>query len=610
MSASDQAPPRSGFADPHGADGPVLPGFENAASTATPYRVLARKYRPQTFDDLIGQEAMVRTLSNAFAAGRIPQAWILTGVRGVGKTTTARILARGLNYQPATGGGGPTVVMPMEGVHCRAIIESRHIDVLEMDAASHTSVDDVRQINDSVRYAPVSARYKVYIIDEVHMLSKSAFNAFLKTLEEPPPHAKFIFATTDIRSVPVTILSRCQRFDLRRVEAATLIAHLQRICTAEGIETDAEALSMIARASEGSVRDALSLLDQAIAYGGERIEAESVRQMLGLADRGRMIDLFEAVMSGDIAKALGELRAQYDQGADPATVISDLAGFTHFVTRLKVVPEAAQEGSVSLLERERGLALSILPMRELSRCWQMLLKGHREVLDAARPMAAAEMLLIRLAYAADLPTPDDAIKASESNPSGPHGAPMLPRGGGGGGASASAARLIVANQQEPQRIVQTAQGMPVMRIERFEDLVALATEKRDIMMKRALESDMRLVRFEDGKLEFAPVADAPATLAAEIGRKLQDWTGRRWVIAISNEKGAETLREVAARETANQLAEAKSDPLVQAVLNQFPGARVIDVRENEQVEADLASEALSPDGDEFDFTLLEQDSDD
>ena len=604
MSESDHALP-----EPSLIDGPALPGLEAANASATPYRVLARKYRPQTFDDLIGQESMVRTLSNAFAAGRIPQAWILTGVRGVGKTTTARILARGLNYQTAAGGGGPTVVMPMEGVHCRAIIESRHIDVLEMDAASHTSVDDVRQINDSVRYAPVSARYKVYIIDEVHMLSKSAFNAFLKTLEEPPPHAKFIFATTDIRSVPVTILSRCQRFDLRRVEAETLIAHLQRICTAEGITVDAEALSMITRASEGSVRDALSLLDQAIAYGGDRVEAESVRQMLGLADRGRIIDLFESVMSGDIAKALQELRAQYDQGADPATVISDLATFTHFVTRLKVVPEAAQDGSVTTVERERGLALSILPMRELSRCWQMLLKGHREVLDAARPMAAAEMLLIRLAYAADLPTPDDAIKAFENNPHQQGGTPTMPRGGGGG-ASASAARLIVANQHEPARAVHVAQGAPVMRIDRFEDLVALATEKRDIMMKRAFESDMRLVLFEDGKLEFAPVLDAPHNLAAEIGRKLQEWTGRRWIIAISSEKGSDTLREVAARETATLLADAKSNPLVQTVLTHFPGARVIDVRETEQPETEAASDVADQSVDDFDFTLLDQDSDD
>jgi len=602
MSDFDHAPSEQALSD-----GPVLPGFEPAATPAVPYRVLARKYRPETFDDLIGQESMVRTLSNAFAAGRIPQAWILTGVRGVGKTTTARILARGLNYQTAAGGGGPTVVMPMEGVHCRAIIESRHIDVLEMDAASHTSVDDVRQINDSVRYAPVSARYKVYIIDEVHMLSKSAFNAFLKTLEEPPPHAKFIFATTDIRSVPVTILSRCQRFDLRRVEAETLIAHLQRICTAEAIGVDAEALSMIARASEGSVRDALSLLDQAIAYGGDHVEADSVRQMLGLADRGRIIDLFESVMSGDIAKALHELRAQYDQGADPATIISDLATFTHFVTRLKVVPEAAQDGSVTTVERERGLALSILSMRELSRCWQMLLKGHREVLDAARPMAAAEMLLIRLAYAADLQTPDDALKAFETNPQGPVGSPTLPRGGGGG-ASASAARLIVSHQQEAARAAPLAQGAPVMRIDRFEDLVALATEKRDIMMKRALESEMRLVRFEDGKLEFAPVSEAPHNLAAEIGRKLQEWTGRRWIIAISSEKGSDTLREVADRETATLLADAKSDQLVQAVLAQFPGARVIDVRATDEVET--PAEVTDQARDDFDFTLLDQDSDD
>jgi DNA polymerase III subunit gamma/tau len=457
----------------------------------------------------------------------------------------------------------------------------------------------------------VSARYKVYIIDEVHMLSKSAFNAFLKTLEEPPPHAKFIFATTDIRSVPVTILSRCQRFDLRRVEAETLIAHLQRICTAEGIDVDAEALSMIARASEGSVRDALSLLDQAIAYGGEQVEADAVRQMLGLADRGRIIDLFEAVMSGDIAKALQELRDQYDQGADPATVISDLAGFTHLVTRLKVVPEAARDGSVTTVERERGLAMTILPMRELSRCWQMLLKGHREVLDAARPMAAAEMLLIRLAYAADMPTPDEAIKAFDQNPQASTGSPQTPRGGGGGGATAT--RLIVANQHEPVQAPNVHEPA-VMRINRFEDLVALAAEKRDIMMKRALENEIRLVRFEDGKLEFAPVASAPHNLAAEIGRKLQDWTGRRWIIAVSSEAGSETLREVADRETAMLLADIKKAPLVQAILNSFPGARVIDVREtdtqeNETSSDQIASEFADQGEDDFDFTRLDQDND-
>ena len=447
--------------------GMSLPGFDSQPATVpasdkpAPYRVLARKYRPQSFEDLIGQDAMVQTLSNAFAAGRIPQAWILTGVRGVGKTTTARILARGLNYQPPEGEGGPTVTMPSEGVHCRAIVESRHIDVLEMDAASHTGVDDVRAINEGVRYAPVSARYKVYIIDEVHMLSKSAFNAFLKTLEEPPPHAKFIFATTDIRQV---------------VESSVMIAHLAKICGLEGVEIDPEALSLVARAAEGSVRDALSLLDQAIAHGAGKVDGEIVRSMLGLADRARVIDLFEAVMKGDIATALHELRNQYNSGADPASVVADLAEFTHFVTRLKVVPEAASDGAVTEIERVRGQAQTVLSMRVLSRAWQMLLKGHREVLDAARPIAAAEMLLVRLAYAADLPTPDEALKmleqqsGSSGGSSGGH-APSAPRGGGGGGASG----LAVATRSMPVAAVQNA-SQPAMRLDRFEDLVALADE--------------------------------------------------------------------------------------------------------------------------------------
>ncbi|MBV9969334.1 MAG: DNA polymerase III subunit gamma/tau, partial [Xanthobacteraceae bacterium] len=308
-------------------------GLDLAADPATPgYRVLARKYRPATFDDLIGQEAMVRTLSNAFEAGRIPQAWILTGVRGVGKTTTARILARGLNYALPDGSiTAPTIKMPVLGINCRPIMESRHVDVLEMDAASHNGVDDIRQINDAVRYAPVSARYKVYILDEVHMLSNPAFNALLKTLEEPPPHAKFVFATTDIGKVPVTVLSRCQRFDLRRVESGVLVAHLESILAKEGVTAEPEALALIARAAEGSVRDSLSLLDQAISHAAGAVRAQDVRQMLGLADASRIIDLFDALMRGDIAKALGELRGQYDCGADPLVVLTELAEFTHFV---------------------------------------------------------------------------------------------------------------------------------------------------------------------------------------------------------------------------------------------------------------------------------------
>jgi DNA polymerase III subunit gamma/tau len=393
------------------------PGFDlglgGDSAGATGYRVLARKYRPASFDDLIGQDAMVRTISNAFESGRIPQAWILTGVRGVGKTTTARILARALNYQLPDGSvAAPTVHMPKLGVHCQAIIESRHIDVLEMDAASHNGVEDVRQINDAIRYAPVSARYKVYILDEVHMLSGAAFNALLKTLEEPPPHAKFIFATTEIRKVPVTVLSRCQRFDLRRVDAALLVKHLEGIAAKEKIETEPAALALIARAAEGSVRDSLSLFDQAIAHAAGLVRTEDVRQMLGLADRVRVVDLFEALMKGDIASALAELRAQYDIGADPGVILSDLAEFTHFVTRVKVVPAVADDVSLSEAERLRGRAFATqLSMRVLSRTWQMLLKGVGEVQASGRPVAAAEMVLVRIAYAADLPAPDELVRS-------------------------------------------------------------------------------------------------------------------------------------------------------------------------------------------------------
>ena len=423
----------------------------NAAGS---YRVLARKYRPSTFADLIGQDAMVRTISNAFESGRIPQAWVLTGVRGVGKTTTARILARALNYELPDGSiTGPTIDMPTLGVHCQAIMESRHLDVIEMDAASHNGVEDVRAINEAIRYAPVSARYKVYILDEVHMLSGAAFNALLKTLEEPPAHAKFVFATTEIRKVPITVLSRCQRFDLRRVDAALLVKHLQGIAEKEAITTEPEALGLIARAAEGSVRDALSLLDQAIAHAAGPVRAEDVRGMLGLADRTKIIDLFEALMRADLPRALQEVREQYDAGADPAMVLGDLAEFTHFVTRVKIVPALADDVSLTEAERTRGRVFAAkLSMRVLARTWQMLLKGIEEVAAAGRPLAAAEMVLVRIAYAADLPTPDEVIRslgdgargngASAAAPGGPPSpqtemsaraeaprAPDMPRGG-------------------------------------------------------------------------------------------------------------------------------------------------------------------------------------
>ncbi len=413
--------------------------------TAPGYQVLARKYRPARFDDLIGQEPMVRTLKNAFSAGRIPHAWMLTGVRGVGKTTTARILARALNYETEDGGGAPTVELSEEGVHCRAIMEGRHPDVLEMDAASHTGIDDIRDIIDSARYAPTSARYKVYIIDEVHMLSKQAFNGLLKTLEEPPPHVKFVFATTEIRKVPVTVLSRCQRFDLRRVDAALLSNHLKEIAAKEGVEAEPEALRQIARAAEGSVRDALSILDQAIAHGAGKVAAEAVQGMLGLADRTRVVDLFEHVMKGDTAAALAEIEAQHQTGADPATVLSDLADFVHYVTRLKLAPNAATHQAISETERVRGTAFAeALSLRELSRAWQMLTKGIQEVALVARPLAAAEMVLVRLCHAADLPTPDEAIRmltrAGRRAVSARAATPRTPRGRGAALANARRAR--------------------------------------------------------------------------------------------------------------------------------------------------------------------------
>jgi DNA polymerase III subunit gamma/tau len=574
------------------------------AAEGAGYRVLARKYRPSSFDDLIGQDAMVRTISNAFESGRIPQAWILTGVRGVGKTTTARILARALNYELPDGSvTKPTVNMPKLGVHDEAIIEGRHLDVLEMDAASHNSVDDVRQINDAVRYAPVSARYKVYILDEVHMLSGAAFNALLKTLEEPPPHAKFIFATTEIRKVPVTVLSRCQRFDLRRVDASLLVQHLGNIGAKENIEAEPAALALIARASEGSVRDSLSLLDQAIAHAGETgagqqkaagpVRAEDVRQMLGLADRVRVVDLFESLMKGDVAAALTELRAQYDIGADPAVILGDLAEFTHFVTRVKVVPSVADDVSLSEAERKRGRGFATqLSMRVLSRTWQMLLKGVAEVQAAGRPVAAAEMVLVRIAYAADLPTPDEVIRSLGE---GGGAAPARPSGNGGGAtavASGSAqnfaprydaprgpARGSAAPSprpaEDPVAQLETPEAAaPTLAIGTFEALVALVQDKRDITMKMALERDVRLVRCEDGQLEIELLPSAPRTLVHDLQRKLTGWTGKRWIVIVSKEQGAPTLREQATDREAELRQSVMTDPLVQAVLKRFPGAKI------------------------------------
>ncbi len=415
---------------------PTRPADEKDAGTgapAKPYVVLARKYRPQTFDDLIGQEAMVKTLRNAFATGRIAQGYMLTGVRGVGKTTTARILARALNYETDKV-SAPAIDMPALGRHCADIIESRHPDVIEMDAASNTGVDNVREIIESARYKPILARTKVFIIDEVHMLSKAAFNALLKTLEEPPEHVKFIFATTEIRKVPVTVLSRCQRFDLRRVDVPVLASHFKRIAANEDAEADDDALTMIARAAEGSVRDGLSILDQAIAMGSGRVTAENVRAMLGLADRGRILDLLEALFAGDAAESLKSLAALHRDGAEPAQVLSDLAEAVHITARIKTVgPGTGGEGlPADETRRAAGLAARLsVPL--LSRAWQMLVKGIEETARAPDPVAAAEMVLIRIAYAADLPPPGDVIKALGGDPSRTSAAGAADRTGSSGG---------------------------------------------------------------------------------------------------------------------------------------------------------------------------------
>jgi DNA polymerase III subunit gamma/tau len=577
---------------PDNPDSAGQPGFALDAQPGTPYRVLARKYRPSSFDDLIGQEAVVRTVSNAFETGRLPQAWILTGVRGVGKTTTARILARALNYEQPDGSvKGPTIHMPTLGVHCQAIMESRHMDVLEMDAASHTGVDDVRQINDSVRYAPASARYKVYIIDEVHMLSTAAFNAFLKTLEEPPEHAKFVFATTEIRKVPVTVLSRCQRFDLRRVEADVLMKHLANIAVKESVEIEPEALGIIARAAEGSVRDSLSLLDQAIAHAAGQVKADAVRQMLGLADRTRVIDLFDSLVRGDIASGFKEFRDQYDTGADPIVVLSDLAEFVNFVTRVKIVPATAENVAYGETERLRARDFAAkISMRVLSRMWQMLLKGITEVQAATRPAAAAEMVLVRIAYVADLPTPDEAIKMLEQNggaspvvsgAAAARSTPTAPVASAAPVRAPTSSPSSFGGSARPQMAapMPDAQGStPALRITSFTQLVALAGQKRDLITKAALEGDMRLVRFEDGRLEVALEPNASKTMIAELARKLELWTGRRWTVIVSNEQGQPTLRSVNQAAKQEHARTAEADPRVQEVLSRFPGAKVIEVR--------------------------------
>ncbi|MEY4965278.1 MAG: hypothetical protein RL274_861 [Pseudomonadota bacterium] len=550
------------------------------SAPAQPYLVLARKYRPTDFTGLIGQEALVRTLSSAFATGRIAHAFMLTGVRGVGKTTTARIIARALNCIGADGKGTAPTIQPC-GVcePCTSISESRNVDVQEMDAASRTGIDDIREIIEGVRYAPVAARYKVYIIDEVHMLSKQAFNGLLKTLEEPPPHVKFVFATTEIRKVPVTVLSRCQCFDLRRIDSAVLAAYLAALAEKEKVKIEEGALALIARAAEGSARDGLSLLDQAIAHGeGDMITADTVRQMLGLADRGRVLDIFEKLMGGKLAEALTDLGGLYDAGADPLAVTQDLLETTHFLTRVKVAPAAQGffDGGSGEAKRAAELAAK-LSVASLTRAWQILLKGLFEVRDATRPISACEMVLIRLAHAAELPPTDKLVKDLLEGGSIP-----APRGGGGPTAPSSSSRVPVASgaampARAPMPAPSLNESAPTAAIRTLEDIVALCEPRSELRVN--LEHNVHLVHLEPGRIEIRPNSRAPRTLANDLQQKLRGVTGERWTVSIASQGGAPTLSEQKQAVKSARFEAVAQEPMVRAVLDRFPGAEIVAVRD-------------------------------
>ena len=559
------------------------------SSEHRPYRVLARKYRPAAFSELIGQEALVRTLTNAIEGGRLAHAYLFTGVRGVGKTTTARLLARALNCIGPDGQGGPTISPCGECEPCLAIAEDRHVDVIEMDAASRTGVADIRELIDGVRYRPVSARNKIYIIDEVHMLSAGAFNALLKTLEEPPESVVFIFATTEIRKVPMTVLSRCQRFDLRRIEAEALAAHLADVAGREGVAASPAALALIARAADGSARDGLSILDQAIAHCAGAVEEEALGAMLGLADRIKIFDLFEALMGGDIGQALAELSRQYAAGVDPIVVLQDLLELTHWLTRIKVTPEAAEAIAVAEAERRRGGDLAQrLPMPVLTRCWQMLLKALGEARAAPNSLAAAEMALVRIAYAADLPTPADVIKSLGDGGAKPAAAappPPTPATSSPPPPTTPAPQSALAPAPEPGEPVASRTGP-----QSFEEVVALVEKNREMLLLSDLRACVRLVEFANGRIEINPLDGASKTLANDLGEKLSAWTGERWIVTVSSADGAPTLNQQAEDMRARRIAQASGHPLVAAALETFAGAKITDVR-------DHASPPKNDDGD-------------
>ena len=572
--------------------------IEQPAQATDGYQVLARKYRPGTFADLIGQDAMVRTLKNAFDADRIAHAFMLTGIRGTGKTTTARIIAKGLNCTGADGTGGPTTEPCGVCNSCTGISEGRFFDVLEIDAASSTGVDNIRELNAMANTRPAEGRYKIFIIDEVHMLSTAAFNALLKTLEEPMGHTKFIMATTEIRKVPVTVLSRCQRFDLRRIEPEVMIAHLASIAGKENAQINEDALALITRAAEGSVRDAMSLMDQAISHGAGETTALQVRAMLG-----RVLDLFELIMQGDAAGALQELSAQYADGADPMAVLRDLAEITHWISVIKITPEAAEDPTVGPDERTRGQMMAEkLPMRAMTRMWQLLLKALEEVASAPNAMMAAEMAVIRLTHMADLPSPEDLVRKLQNTP------PTTPSPGGGGQAPQQGGTTTARATQSVSHVngtgaataLATAPDDALARFARFDQVVDLIRTNRDVKLLIEVETTLQLANYAPGRIEFVPTPNAPNDLASKLGARLQQWTGNRWAVSVVNEGGAPTIASVRDAEANALKAEAAEHPMMKATLQAFPGAKIVEIRTAADLIQEAAVEALPEVEDEWD----------
>lgn len=537
------------------------------------YVILARKYRPQNFDDLLGQDALVQTLTNAIKNNRLHHAYILTGIRGVGKTSTARIIAKALNCVGPDGNGGPTVHPCGVCENCKAITAGRHIDVMELDAASRTGVDDIREILDGVRYKPTNARYKIYIIDEVHMLSKNAFNALLKTLEEPPSHVIFIFATTEIRKVPVTILSRCQRFDLQRLKIEELMKMYHKIIASEGLQADEEALQMLAKAADGSARDATSLLDQAVSLGMGNVRIDVVKNMIGLADRSQTFELFENLVSGHVDKVIELLQTQYKNGANPTTILQDLINVTHLVAKTRIIPSSVEESSVSEEEREfaKKMAVSV-SIAVLSKIWQMLIKGVSEMQIAPVQIDALEMILIRIAYSAELPTPAEILADVKKNSNLGATAPHFENGSSLSANISNPVSAVVLTQNTPQN----AEGgsKPANFFNSPEDFISYLEQTRRLLIVYSLKSDVSFDDFHDGYIKMTITDKISPDFIMNLHKILEQATGKSWKIDTVRGNLGQTLFQKEDAKLAEERKDIMESPLVKAILAEFKGARI------------------------------------